>query len=72
MRIARLAASPSTSGGRDSGCPSGPVIPIPKISSCSRATSSPFSACTVHSAPRSRARVKLFTRISSSAMMAPL
>ena len=31
MRIARLAASPSTCGGRDMGCPSGPVMPLSKM-----------------------------------------
>ncbi len=70
MRIARFAASPSTSGGRDSGCASGPVIPRASSAFCSWNTSSPFSACTVGSAPSSSERVKLFTRISSSAMIA--
>jgi len=70
MAMARLAASPSTIGGRDSGWPSGPVMPILATSFCSRKTSSPFSACTVGMAPNSRARLKLFTRVSSSHMMA--
>jgi hypothetical protein len=42
MAIARFAASPSTIGGRDSGWPSGPVIPIFTTSFCRRKTSSPF------------------------------
>jgi len=37
---------------------------------CSWNTSSPFSACTVGSAPSSSARLKLFTSTSSSAMIA--
>ena len=35
-------------------------------------TASPFSAWTVHSAPSSCARAKLFSRMPSSTMMAPL
>jgi hypothetical protein len=45
-------------------------MPLSKIACWSRYTSSPFSACTVHKAPSSRARVKLFTSTSSSHMIA--
>ncbi|MCI0467738.1 MAG: CRISPR-associated endonuclease Cas2 [Beijerinckiaceae bacterium] len=41
---AKTEASPSTSGGRDSGWPSGPVMPRFNISCCRWNTSSPFSA----------------------------
>src|SRR3546814_1895109 len=51
----------STAGGRDSGWPSGPVMPCFSSSCCRWNTSSPFSACTVQMAPSSRARRKLFT-----------
>ena len=47
-----------------------PQEPILATSCCSRYTSSPFSACTVGMAPSSNARLKLFTRVSSSHMMA--
>ena len=70
MRMARLAASPSTCGGRDSGCASGPVEALGRSFCCRWKTSSPFSACTVGTAPSSRQRSKLATRVSSAAMMA--
>ena len=70
MRIAELAASPSTSGGRLSGWPSGPTYPRSYISFCSRNTSSPFSACTVGIAPSSLHRANELTRVSSSHMIA--
>ena len=63
--MARLAASPSTSGGRESGWPSGPVMPILRSFCCRCQTSSPFSACTVGMAPSSRQREKLATSCSS-------
>ena len=47
-----LVASPSTSGGREYACPSGPVTPRAISASCIRATTSPFSACTTGMAPR--------------------
>jgi hypothetical protein len=70
MRMARFAASPSTDGGRDIGCPAGPVTPAATSWCWSRNTSSPFSACTVGSAPSSRQRENEFTSVSSSHMMA--
>jgi len=45
-------------------------MPLAFISCCRRKTSSPFSAWTVGIAPSSSARRKLFTSVSSSAMMA--
>jgi hypothetical protein len=71
-RLERVDARRVDEVDRESGWPSGPVMPRSKISFCRRKTSSPFSACTVQSAPSSRARMKDETRISSSAMIAPL
>ena len=53
MRMARLVASPSTSGGRDAGCPSGPVMPLSKICCCRCEMISPFSAWMVAMQPSS-------------------
>ena len=47
-----------------------PLMPASTSFFCIWKTSSPFSACTVGNAPSSRARLKLFTSTSSSAMIA--
>ena len=72
MRMARLVASPSTSGGRDCGWPSGPVTPALSSSCCIIQTRLPSSQWTVQSAPRSRARAKLCIIFSASSMISPL
>lgn len=51
-------------------CASGPVMPWAISLRCRWYTSSPFSACTVGTAPNSRQRSKLATRVSSAAMIA--
>ena len=48
---ARSVASPSTRLGRETGWNSGPVQPLASSSRCRCHTASPFSACTVTTAP---------------------
>ena len=55
-RIARPVASSSSSAGRDSACPSGPVTPLSNTRCWPSATASPFSACTCHAVGRQAGR----------------
>ena len=70
--IARFVASPSSSGGRVSAWKCGAVFPA--ASACLTRTSiaSPFSACTITSAPVSAATSIVRKSVSSSTMSAPL
>mmetsp|Transcript_22930 Transcript_22930/g.58545 ORF Transcript_22930/g.58545 Transcript_22930/m.58545 type:complete len:227 (-) Transcript_22930:524-1204(-) len=71
--MARPVASPSTTAGRDSGWPSGPVTPISSYTyRCPYATASPFSACTMGSAPSSLQRARPSSSSSSLTCSAPL
>ena len=72
IMMARLAASPSTSGGREKACASGPLLPSAISLACRWATTSPFSACTSGMAPRSAQRWNDEYISSSPIISAPL
>jgi hypothetical protein len=69
MAMARLAASASTAGGRDSGWPSGPVMPCAPLPAAAEDQLAVLGMHRGHGAQLQRA-AKLFTRVSSSHMMA--
>src|ERR687887_2847852 len=70
--IARFVASPSVSGGLVSACQCGSVWPSASAFFTSTSIASPFSACTITSAPVSAATSIVRKSVSSSTIKAPL
>ena len=70
--IARFVASPSVSGGRVSACQRGSVCPSASARYTSTSIASPFSACTITSAPVAAATSIVLNSVSSSTISAPL
>ncbi len=70
--IARFVASPSVSGGRVNAWYFGSVCPAASASLTRTSIASPFSACTITSAPVSAATCIVRKSVSSSTMSAPL
>ena len=70
--IARFVASPSVSGGRVRACQIGSLWPAATASLTRMSIASPFSACTITSAPVSCAVRMTRKSVSSSTMTAPL
>ena len=70
--IARFVASPSVSGGRVSACQCGSVWPAASACFTSTSIASPFSACTITSAPVAAATSIVRKSVSSSTCSAPL
>ena len=70
--MARFVASPSVSGGRVSAWYFGSVWPAASASFTNTSIASPFSACTITSAPVSAATCIVRKSVSSSTISAPL
>ena len=70
--IARFVASPSSSGGRVSAWKRGAVLPRLERLRTSTSIASPFSACTITSAPLPAATSIARKSVSSSTISAPL